>query len=442
MKQKLIIRTILLLSGVIVFSVSPFLNAGEEKELDIEKQIQELRSKAIDPAIIEKRLTESIQAISKKIQLSPEEQAKVAKQMKKLQELIASKKHPDLYTQSQAQVTLPNIRRLIAQNYNITPYLNVIASALAKEGIFKRTHYVFYHAQDNVWRVPQELYRRLYERLNPIKEEIKDFVFLRWNLPEHLQINAQKFIVDQLINYGLINDNHPDTQAILLSANLALFGNVGFSGECTWDYFVNPSSHKTPAPSDFEQILDIFNIDHKYTKELVNLAYSLRTKEQTLLQIFIPKEIVDYIAYVAFLQGIPADKQTMNWVLKHIPKKLQQLYTPYKKTLEKIRKIFKTEQDKFPIFKELYERAEQGDFSVDALLKIYCNTPQLIENINYLQARLIFTKEILLTPGIGIKFFRYDKIPQEQLQKFNQALDALVDQMIQDRLTKSKNKPQ
>ena len=428
--------------GIRLFSAPTFLKAGGQEEVGIEERIQELRRRQIDPAIIAKRLAKGVQDISKEIKLSPEDQKRIQEQMKKLKNLVAEKKGSDKYTQSEAHLSLRHIRELITRTYNIEPYLNIISSCIAKEGELKKSHYVFYHAHDNVWRAPQDLYRRLYERLEPIKEKIKDFVFLRWESPGDLKISARKFIVDQLVNYGLINDNYDETSAILLSANLAIFGNVGFPGECTWEYFINPKSHKNPKPSHFEGILDMFGISHKYVKELINLAYTLRSKEQTLVQIFIPKEIVDYVGYTAFLQGIPADKQTMDWILDHIPKKKHAQFTPYEKALKNIRKIFKTEQDKFPIFKELHERAEKGDFSIDALLKIYRNTPQLIDNINYLQARLVFTKDILMTPDIGIKFFRYDKIPQEKLQKFNQKFDEIVDQMVQELLSKANAKKQ
>ena len=161
-----------------------------------------------------------------------------------------------------------------------------------------------------MWRVPQDLYRKLYERLHPLTEKVKNFEFLRWKPSGDLKVSAQKFVVDQLVNYGLINDNYPDTSAILLSTNLALFGNVGFEGEATWEYFIKPKSHATPGPESFIEILDIFDATHEYIDQLNQLSDILYTKEQTLMQIFIPKEIVDYVAYIAFLQVIPADKDT------------------------------------------------------------------------------------------------------------------------------------
>ncbi len=431
-------KQLLLFLGITLFFAPSLLKAEGQEEITIEKRIEELRRRQIDPAIIVKRLATGVQDISKKIDLSPEEQKRIQEQMKKLKSLVAEKKGPDKYTQSEAHLSLRHIRELITRTYNIEPYLNIVSSCIAREGELKQSHYVFYHGLRNIWRVPQDLYRKLYERLHPLTQKIEDFEFLRWKPSGDLKVSAQTFIVDQLVNYGLINDNYPDTSAILLSTNLALFGNVGFAGEATWEYFVKPKSHITPKPENFKEILDIFGATHEYIGQLIQLSDILYTKEQTLMQIFIPKEIVDYVAYIAFLQGIPADKQTMDWILEHVPRKRKKLYTQYEKALKKIREVFKTEQDRFPIFKELHERAEEGDFSVSALLEIYRNTPRKIDNINYLQARLVFTKDVLMTPGIGIKYFRYDTISREKMREYNQKLDEIVDQIIQERLSRAK----
>ena len=425
--------------GITLFSIPTPLKAEEQEEVTIEKRIQELRRRKIDPAIIAKRLATSVQDISKEIKLSPEDQKRIQEQMKKLKALVAERKGSDKYTQSQAHLSLRHIRELIAQTYNVKPYLNIISSAIAKEGELKNSHYVFYHAHDNIWRVPQDLYRKLYEQLNPLSQKIKDFEFLRWDLPDKIKKGSQEFLVEQLKRYGLIDDTKRDAKALLLSANLALFGNVGMPTECTWEYFMNPQSHKTPQASNFEELLDIFGISHEYIDKLIHLAYSLKTKEQTLVQIFIPKEIVDYISYLSFASGMPADKQTMGWILQNIQRR-KKYHKPHKymDAFREIAKIFKEEQEENPLFKELLERAEEGDFSVSELLEIYRNTPRKIDNINYLQARLVFTKEILMTPNIGIKFIRYDTIPWEKMQEYNQKLDVIVNQMVQGLLSKAK----
>jgi len=426
--------------GLTIFStyVTLPLRAGDLTTGTLEERIQEIKTR-VSPEVIIKTLAESIQKMSKTVDLTPQEQQEISKRMKKLQQLMEQKKKTDKFTQSEAHLSLPFILKLIESNYpNLNQYLNIIASVIIKEQELKNTHYAFYHAQDNMWRVPQDLYRKLYERLDPLTQKLENFEFMRWNLPETIKISAQEFVVEQLKRYGLIDDTKKEAKASLLSVNLALFGNVGLKPECTWEYFVNPPLVKTPKPGDFEGLLDTFGISHKYIVQLMNITYLLKTKEQTLLQILIPTEIVDYISYLSFASGMPADKDTMGWILDNIKRK-KKYDKPHKymDAFREITKIFKEEQEENTLFKELLERAEEGDFSVGELLKIYRNNPQKIDNINYLEARLVLTKNILTTPNIGIKFIRYDTISWDKMKEYNQKLDEIVDQMVQELLSKA-----
>jgi len=426
--------------GLTIFStyITLPLKAGSLTTGTLEERVQELKTR-VPPEVIIKTLAENIYKMSKTVDLTAEERQELRKKMEKLQQLMEQKKKTDKFTQSEAHLSLPSILKLIENNYpNLDPYLNIIASVIVKEQEFKNTHYAFYHGHDNTWRVPQDLYRKLYERLDPLSQKIENFEFIRWNLPKKIEKSTQEFVVEQLKRYGLIDDTKEEDKLFLLSVNLALFGNVGFHTESTWEYFMNPESHVTPAPFHFEGLLDTFGISHKYIDKLMNIAYLLQTKEQTLLQILIPKEIVDYVSYLSFASGMPADKNTMGWILDNV-KRRKKYHKPHKymDAFREITEIFREEQEENALFKELLERAEEGDFSINELLKIYRNNPQKIDNINYLEARLVFTKNILTTPGIGIKFIRYDTIQWKRMKEYNQKLDEIVDQMVQELLSKA-----
>ncbi|MGB8367290.1 MAG: hypothetical protein WCD44_02930, partial [Candidatus Babeliales bacterium] len=433
----LLIRQFLFFLGVTLLQMTTICSSQEQK-ITIDERIEELKRRNVPPENIANNLVEKFQYLGGKINLTPEDKKKIAELTEKLRNLTAQTS--DTFTQSEAQLSLKKIRELIAHNYNIYPYLNVIFSSFAKEGELKKTHYVFYHAQDNVWRIPRDLYRKLYERLDPLSKKIKDFEFLRWNLPSK-EIGAQQFVVEGLKRFGLINDTKREAKVFLLSTNLALFGNVGNSSECSWDYFVKQPSHRKLKADDLKDILNTFGVDQKYIQQVLNLSQLLRTKENTLLQIFIPKDIVDYVSYVAYASGIPADKQTIEWILQNI-KQRKKYKKPHKymNSFMEITKEFKTAQKENPLFKELLERAEKGDFNVSDILEIYCNTPWEIENINYLQARLVFSNKILMTPDIGIKIFRYDAISREKLNQYEEKLTAIVNQMVEELLNKVKNK--
>jgi len=92
--------------------------------------------------------------------------------------------------------------------------------------------------------------------------------------------------------------------------------------------------------------------------------------------------------------------------------------------------LFKDEQEGNPIFSSLLERVNAGDFTLSYFLKFYRNYPEKIEDINNFQARLIFTPKVLLNPLSGVKIFRYSTATAEQLQKYSQKFDEIVEKII------------
>ncbi|HXW86012.1 MAG TPA: hypothetical protein VEK38_01575 [Candidatus Bathyarchaeia archaeon] len=363
------------------------------------------------------------------------------------------------FTQSEAHLSLGKIRKLIKTRYDnlrkkgdiviqgtstgaleydekpLEMYLDLIASTLAKEGEFKKTHYVFYHGQTSEWRIAQDLYHRLYETFSLKGGKLTNFEFLRFQPSEYTKTPSE-FLQEQMKDdegYDLINDNEGNLFLLLLSANLALFGNMSFPGECTWEYFINILTRKTPSQGIIEGILNTFGVTHTYIDEIMDLGNLLQvTPEQQLFQIFVPKNLVDTIAYLAVIEGIPADKNIVTWAIKNLPKKFEKSYTPFKKKLEELREIIREKGEKNRLFAKLIARIDEGDFSVQTLLHIYCNNPETIDNINYLQARLLFTKNILLNPFVGIKMFRYTRFSKKQELAYQTRLGQVIEKIIKE----------
>ena len=130
-------------------------------------------------------------------------------------------------------------------------------------------------------------------------------------------------MIEEIKKFGLINDNDPH-RMLLLSTNLALFGNVGYKNECTWTYFMDATSHADVNREIYERILDTYGLTYQYISEFTKLEKLLEkaSKEQTLLQVFVPINRVDEVAYLAWVRGIPAHEKTIDLVLKGIPKNL------------------------------------------------------------------------------------------------------------------------
>ncbi|HXW86013.1 MAG TPA: hypothetical protein VEK38_01580 [Candidatus Bathyarchaeia archaeon] len=352
-----------------------------------------------------------------------------------------------VYTQSEAHLLSKNIRKEITKNFKIIPYLNIISAALAKEGEFKDTHYAFYHGLSNEWRVPSDIYKKLYERTYFGQEgKLKNFEFLRWS--GNPQASAQTYLEHELQDHGIVNDTHPDSKLILVSTNIALFGNVGHKDECSWNYFLTPQSHKSVNEKIFEDILKIFNIPLTYVQELMKIKDLLDTPQQTIIQILIPKELVDKIAYISDVQGIPEHTATVNKLLEGVQLRQSQGQTEkvFRDTIAEIEKTFLEEKESNPIFKDLLEKAKSGYFSADRFLTLYCKEPWKLPDLNRIQARLVLTRE-LLSPfsGLklsGLKFYRLSTIKKQQLKTYQKTLNDIVDRMIEEKkLSKQKNAP-
>ncbi|HLC06873.1 MAG TPA: hypothetical protein VJJ26_01670 [Candidatus Babeliales bacterium] len=341
--------------------------------------------------------------------------------------IIPAELTTDLFTQSQAHMSVPEVKKLIAATYNTKPYEKLIAAVLAREKEYAND-YVFYHGVDNIWRVPQDLYTRLYAHFNSLSaNSIKNFIFLRFE-DVHGPSSVQEFLVTKLKEGGLMND-HP-MGLFLIAANLALFGNVGVQPECTWQYFIKSRGHTNPTRVTYEKIMDSFSLTHKHINELMSLVDLYQTKEQTILQIFVPKDKVDRIGYLSWIRGIPAHQKTMNIVLRSVENKTFEKTAP---AIAHYTKLFKQEQESNPIFKNLIERVKAGEFSLSYFLNFYRNRPNEIEGINSFQARLIFTPDVLLNTFSGVKIFRYSMATPEQLKKYQQKFDMIINKIIAEK---------
>ena len=334
----------------------------------------------------------------------------------------------DRFTQSQAHMSLPEIKKLITAEYTIKPYQKMIDAIVDREKQYKDDCYVFYHGMDNSWRVPQDLYTRLYWHFKKLPAELmKSFIFLRFEDVSGPSV-VQSFLINKLKEGGLINDH--ELGNFLFAANIALFGNVGVRPECTWQYFVKSRGHSVPSRAIYEKILNTFGLSKAYIKELMALGDLYKTNEQTIIQLFVPKNRVDEIGYLSWIKGIPAHKKTMDMVLRSVDNKTFPKTAP---AIVHYAESFKKEQENNPIFKNLIERVNAGDFSLSYFLKFYCNRPEAIEGINSFQARLIFTPGVLLNPMSGVKIFRYSAATPEQLNNYERKFQEIFKKIVAEK---------
>jgi hypothetical protein len=347
----------------------------------------------------------------------------------------------DQFTQTEALLQIKSVRDFMAKESSsrYIPYMNIIADCLAKEVEFKDSHYVFYHTTDNVWRLPQDVYTQLYNFFTPANAQAKDFAFLRFN--DIQGPRAQDFLVQELKKNGLVDDNG-EVRALLLSVNLSLFGNTSFPSECTWEYFLRERAHGSPDRKIYESIMDKWGLTHQYIGELMDLIKLIDTKEKTLIQIFVPQNKIDDIGYLAWATGIPGHVETIDWVRKNVKNKVYKGKVDPEDNQYKAGALwamwdladnFKKEQEANPMFKDIMDGIKKGDFSLNKYLKRYRNTPWDIPNINYGQARLIFSNSVLLNPQSGVKFYRYSTAERQKMQEYTKRLKQIIDKIIASR---------
>lgn len=350
----------------------------------------------------------------------------------------------DKFTQTEAHLQNYGVRKLLSaeDSKRYIPYMNILADCLTKEVENKATHRVFYHTTDNEWRVAQDLYTQLNALFNPSgKSQPKDFAFLRFT-----DINGPKardFLQTELTKSGLIDDNG-EVRALLLSVNLSLFGNADFPSECTWDYFLQERAQKHVEPDTkvYKEMLDKFGLTDQYIPEIMSLIKLLNTKEKTLIQIFVPKDKVDDIGYLAWATGIPAHKEIVNWVRSNVTQKVYkgkvdpatgQYRAGALWAMWDLADTFKKEREKNPMFKSMMDGLQEGDYSLESYLKLYCNSPWNLEGINYAQARLIFSPEVLLNPMSGVKIYRHTALTKEQNSEYSKQLNQIIDKIAASR---------
>jgi hypothetical protein len=361
-------------------------------------------------------------------QVQAEQRVKYGVNKKSLAQ-IQEQTTPDAFTQTTAhlQTKFVKDRMAKASSSDYVPYLNVIFDCLVKEQDLKNSHYAFYHTTANEWRLAQDVFGQAYARAHP-SEKIEDFFFLRFT--DFKENSPRNLLLEELKKYGIVDNDQDHLKLVLLSVNLSLFGNIDWKSSSSWDYFIN---QKLDGPSRkiYEIIMDQFGLTHKYIDELMSLVELIKTKENALLQIFIPQNKVDQIGYLAWSLGFPSHQKTIDWVSKHIKKTSGKIGsgTDRAKALKELSGKFKKNEQN-ALFKDLLKSVEEGDFSLNAFLKIYRNKPWDIEDIDHAQARLIFTPNGLLNPAADIRFYRYSTTTPEQLREYTQRLNVIMNKIF------------
>ncbi len=304
--------------------------------------------------------------------------------------------------QTKAYLSIPSLKKQVEEVwFSKLPFSTnkFLKKIISQEEKYADTHYAFYHAQKGIFRIFHDFLKELYKILQ-IEKDFSDFVFLRsWvNAPKTIDSNI--FIDETEKKYGWHHCGWSDSllSKEMLCANLSLFGNTSkrHSGECTLQFFKTNSN--IGAPSLHYLLSPIFNhfgLDTRFITDLKKLIDYADTDKANLVQIFIPKQKVNQCTYLAHAFGTP-------WRSK--------------------------------IVASIYNKAKERHTHIAPLLHKYCSKLSEINKVDNLQARLIFSKDLLLNPNSGVKILRHTLVPEKKLAQYEKKVKELVQTIISDRI--------
>lgn len=305
----------------------------------------------------------------------------------------------------------PNLRQNIEDNYSYKINLigkeffeNLINTVIEKELEFKESHYVFYHGK----QLEFLLFDDLLDALNKIifKKSVKNFFMLRIPDKDHKKFKTISEFLKYYMENGLIYDwdfdHKSQIQKLLLSVNPSLFGNNYNSGECTFYYFLNSTNaNSLNIKNLIKNIFEFFKVEYlykKYEDKISNLLQLLSTsdpkKTGILLQIFVPKNITDEVAYRCIPWG----------------------------------NLYYTDPQFHPASVDA-DKYQNNTFSYSELLS---NT------LDEIQFRLLINEK-LLDPNSKIRMFRYYN-ETNYVKQYEKELTLLINQINQDILANDKYK--
>lgn len=339
-------------------------------------------------------------------------------------------------SQSYTHLADPMVQHKRNELENIHTHNMLIQRALSKELEMTEKGYVVFYTAIPYLRLFQDITRQLYKRkfgkVGALRD--KEFQFIRYTPLDSLYsryTNVSQFLLDEIATNGVIDDNQLYLKIIVVSTNIAFFGNVGLLGEYTWGYFNHPQTWVELNKAWLTACLESFDYSIDFIDELMQLAPTIVTQTGDLFQIFVPRKLVNSIGYLSWRHGIPFDKEY-----------IEALMNRSNLSFTKADKLFITDvRDRIAVWKELYKQGDERTvIEVNKLLqKIRDGAFHLIPFMdeyragklsytNAYQARLLVSPP-LLDPTKGLKIFRYTTLDAEREQAYKARLKDIFRRM-------------
>ncbi|HEV2601499.1 MAG TPA: ankyrin repeat domain-containing protein [Candidatus Babeliales bacterium] len=285
---------------------------------------------------------------------------------------------------------------------------DAIKKMLENEKRYEDTYFVFYHAQQTENRLVVEFLRNLYE-FETKKKLRPDFEFLRlWkDGSDYKDVNSylDSFGIPNpfTVGVGNLNDNRADIRGLLLAVNPVLFGNFNYSGECTFQYFLANRSIANFIREALGAIFSQYKFEENLAHKLIDINKNFPAKTGDIIQIFIPKHLVNTYAYLCRAWGAP---------------KKSYFVDGNDQPIVQIKKDDQDDEGDYDPVRERYVKC-------DKILELLQTQKGVIKNSQDIQLRLFFAKSgPLLNPDMGAKMFRFTALTPQQLQEYKQRVAA------------------
>lgn len=301
-------------------------------------------------------------------------------------------------TPTQSYLSIPSLSALVKKDWQneLVAHKDILDAMQKREDEFNDTHYVFYHGQNDIFRTLHDVLNNLYEMMY-LQESLDRFYMMRvwYECLEKADMN--KFIDEYEGKTPKVwSDQGGPLVEKLLSVNFSIFGNTNQWGECSLKAFTRNRSYffNSIAPL-LEDVFKKFGLNESYIKDICNLAATIATPEGTIYQIFVPKECIDDVAYVCH-----------RWA------------TPYRT----------------PLVTADFNHKKQRHLHISPLIELYKKDAAAIGAIELdrLQARLLFSQDLLLNPASGVKMFRYTTISSKKQEQYDKQLKKIMNAIFNE----------
>ena len=343
------------------------------------------------------------------------------------------------FTQSQAHMSIPKIQNKIRKIGDLAKNKDIIDQCLKKEQELKKTHYVFYTAIPHL-RLFQDITRKLYKYVvgknGALRNKAFQFIRYTYNDPVYSeQKNVTDLLINEITKNGIIDDNVTRLKTILVSTNIAFFGNVGFTGESTYYYFNNPQPWARAKREWLNACLTSFGFSKKYAEELLQLQALTKRDTGDLFQIFVPKDKINVIGYLSWRQGIPFDVPYISKIFERPTLKFSREDKIFAEEInQRVADVKQKWQARDPeivtLVNALLKNVKAGKYGLNKFLTQYRKNPKSLPFLNYYQARLLVTNDMLLSPESGLLIYRYSKLDPDKEQEYKDKLDEIINRMI------------